>query len=185
MIRRLLFLAAVVLLAFVGCGKVHDKIDEIRSSPPVVALTAKCHYRYVQQSPLPDPKCTPGVTNPAVYEGTIGATICTPGWTKTVRPPTSYTTPHKLASMREYGVTMPPSAVEFDHAVPLSVGGAPADLRNLWPEPIVDARRKDTAEVRIQHDICSGRMTLQQGQATFLTGQWMRYETSGASQLVD
>jgi len=38
-----------------------------------------------------DPVRTPGVLNPEVRQETIGDTICTRGWTRTVRPPTSYT----------------------------------------------------------------------------------------------
>lgn len=40
---------------------------------------------------LPDPQLTPGVTNPDVTQATIDKTICVPGWTKTIRPPASYT----------------------------------------------------------------------------------------------
>jgi hypothetical protein len=32
-----------------------------------------------------NPAFTPGATNPAVTQATIGATICRPGYTKTVR----------------------------------------------------------------------------------------------------
>ncbi|WP_050807186.1 hypothetical protein [Acidiphilium sp. PM] len=54
-------------------------------------------------SPLPDPALTPGAINPAVREATIGATICRRGWTRTVRPPVSYTEPLKKAQIRRYG----------------------------------------------------------------------------------
>ncbi len=66
---------------------------------------------------------------------TLATTICSPGWARTVRPPrefTSYLKRRQLAGlgysdqrMRDY---------EEDHLIPLSLGGAPADRRNLWPE---------------------------------------------------
>lgn len=39
---------------------------------------------------------TPGVLNPDVMQATIGSTICTHGWTRTIRPPTEYTTRLKI-----------------------------------------------------------------------------------------
>lgn len=41
---------------------------------------------------LPNKERTPGVTNPEVTQNTIHQTICVPGWTATIRPPSSYTT---------------------------------------------------------------------------------------------
>ena len=41
----------------------------------------------------PDPALTPGAADPRVTQATIGSTICASGYTSTVRPPTSYTTP--------------------------------------------------------------------------------------------
>src|SRR2546423_2086026 len=52
---------------------------------------------------------TPGVLNPDVTQANIATTICVSGWTKTIRPPTSYTNELKLKQMREYGVGGSPS----------------------------------------------------------------------------
>ncbi len=74
--------------------------------------------------PLPDPSCTPGVTNPAVIQENIFQTICVAGWTRTIRPPVSYTNALKFRQMAEYGIQdLPTSAVEEDHLIPLVVGG--------------------------------------------------------------
>jgi hypothetical protein len=78
--------------------------------------------------------------------------------------------------MPSYGETGPPSSFEEDHLVPLAAGGSPTDPHNLWPQPSAGptgAHRKDTDEVRTQHDICAGRITLKQGQDTVLA-QWSR-----------
>ena len=47
---------------------------------------------------------TPGVLNPDVTQANIDTTVCVHGWTKTIRPPTSYTNDLKRKQMREYGV---------------------------------------------------------------------------------
>ncbi len=78
---------------------------------------------------------TPGVLNPAVTQATIRATICTRGWTRTVRPPVSYTNALKVRQLRQYGLRGPPSAFQEDHLISLELGGNPTDPRNLWPEP--------------------------------------------------
>ncbi len=41
---------------------------------------------------LADPRRTPGVLNPNVTQANIRSTICSRGWTSTIRPPVSYTT---------------------------------------------------------------------------------------------
>jgi hypothetical protein len=51
---------------------------------------------------LPNPALTPGATNPDVTQDTISTTICVPGWTKTVRPPISYTNPLKRRLIPPY-----------------------------------------------------------------------------------
>jgi hypothetical protein len=81
----------------------------------------------------PDPRCTPGALNPQVTQATIRHTICRPGWTAAVRPPEAITEAEKRASMRAYGDAEPIHDYEYDHFVPLELGGATNDSRNLWP----------------------------------------------------
>lgn len=50
---------------------------------------------------------------------------------------------------------------EFDHLIPLCAGGSD-DLRNLWPQPIGQARRKDQVEVEVCVAMKAGRMTQKQ-----------------------
>lgn len=106
----------------------------------------------------------PGALNPAVTQATITATICVSGWTATIRPPSSYTTPLKLTQVAARHITVSPSALEEDHLQALETGGAPRDPNNLWPEPIVQAHLKDAAENRIHKAICAGTITLAEGQ---------------------
>jgi hypothetical protein len=64
--------------------------------------------------PLPDPRCTPGAVNPNVHQDNIARTICQPGWTATVRPPTAKTNAMKAASARSYSLA-PNQNGEYDH----------------------------------------------------------------------
>lgn len=95
-----------------------------------------CHYRHTPtKQPLPDPGCTPGARNPKVTQSTLATTICKTGYTTTIRPPTSITTPEKFANAKSYGYRASLSQAEFDHFLPLELGGDPNDRRNLWVEP--------------------------------------------------
>src|SRR5207244_8589365 len=55
---------------------------------------------------------TPGVVNPEVTSATLASTICKHGWTRTIRPPVSYTNDLKLKQMRAYRRRGPPSAYQ-------------------------------------------------------------------------
>lgn len=126
---------------------------------------------------LPDPRLTPGATNPAVTEATIGSTICRRGWTRTVRPPVSYTEPLKRRLMNAYGYAgRRLRDFELDHLIPLELGGAPADPRNLWPEPWREpwgAHVKDRLENALRREVCAGALPLAEAQRMIAT-DWER-----------
>jgi hypothetical protein len=107
---------------------------------------------------------TPGVLNPDVTQATIGSTICTTGWTRTIRPPVSYTNALKVKGLRQYGLHGPLSAFQEDHLISLELGGNPTDPRNLWPEPYPRAAAVDKIENELNHLICTGRISLAEGQ---------------------
>jgi hypothetical protein len=107
---------------------------------------------------------TPGVVNPDVRQETIGQTICVRGWTRTVRPPTDYTSGVKEQQMREYGLGGSPSAYQEDHLISLELGGHPTDPRNLWPEPRPHAEEVDKIENELNRKVCSGQLTLAEAQ---------------------
>ena len=107
---------------------------------------------------------TPGVLNPDVTQATIHATICVRGWTRTIRPPTSYTSELKLKQMREYGVGGSQADYQEDHLISLELGGHPTDPRNLWPEPYPRASEVDGIENDLNDKVCSGQMSLEGAQ---------------------
>ena len=111
-----------------------------------------------------DPTRTPGVLNPDVTQATIGSTICAHGWTRTIRPPTSYTNALKEKQMRAYGVGGSLSDYQEDHLISLELGGHPTDPRNLWPEPYPRAAEVDAIENDLNAKVCAGAMSLEAAQ---------------------
>ena len=107
---------------------------------------------------------TPGVLNPMVTQPTIRATICKPGWTRTVRPPVSYTNELKTRQLAQYRLRGPPSAFQEDHLISLELGGNPTDPRNLWPEPYPRAAAVDRIENELNARVCAGTLTLAEAQ---------------------
>jgi hypothetical protein len=107
---------------------------------------------------------TPGVLNPDVTQANIDSTICVHGWTKTIRPPTSYTNALKEKQMREYGHDGSMSDYQEDHLISLELGGHPTDPRNLWPEPYPRASAVDSIENDLNGKVCSGDLTLESAQ---------------------
>src|SRR5205807_2744090 len=138
----------------------------------------RCHVRGSGIYSRPDARCTPGALNPAVTQATLSSTICRRGWTSMVRPPVSITEPEKLASMRAYARRGPASTYEYDHLVPLELGGAVNDARNLWPEPDDAVRSgfylnpKDRLERVLNRRVCTGAMSLSQAQK-LIASNWV------------
>jgi hypothetical protein len=110
-------------------------------------------------------------TNPEVTQDNIRQTICTSGWTKTVRPPQPYTDKIKRDLLADFGGDS--KDYELDHVILLAVGGHPTDPQNLalqaW-EGEDGAKAKDVVETRVKRLVCVGRITLAQGQQCFIDG---------------
>jgi hypothetical protein len=117
----------------------------------------------------------PGVTNPDVTQDNINSTICKSGFTKTVRPPASYTDDLKRQQIRDEGLPGNLSDYEEDHLISLELGGAPKDPKNLWPEPYENkgdklaktgtgSETKDKVENETNKQVCSGKMSLSDAQ---------------------
>jgi hypothetical protein len=130
----------------------------------VVAFVLVLAQRAGAPSIVADPVRTPGVLNPDVTQATIGTTICVRGWTRSIRPPTDYTSALKLRQMRAYRETGQSSAYQEDHLISLELGGHPTDPRNLWPEPYPRAAQVDAIENELNAQVCTGSLTLVQAQ---------------------
>lgn len=118
---------------------------------------------------LPDPACTPGKVSDA-YGSSLASTVCNKSWsTKEVRPPTTYTTPLKMCMLTGQGCDKfpgvgvydysdkNPADYELDHLIPLTAGGDPRSVQNLWPQPYsgdLGAHEKDKAELNLHNTVC-------------------------------
>jgi hypothetical protein len=215
--RAWYLLAAVAVLAVVGVAIVSAQSPSPTSSGPLAtglpppasvsaapvetsaaassASTARPSaaptVRLTRDGSPAEPKLalTPGAADPRVTQATIGSTICVSGYTSTVRPPTSYTTPLKREQIAEYGYTDTNLAdYEEEHLIPLEVGGAPRDPANLWPEPYTataadgtaaGARVKDRFENWLHDEVCSADMLLRVAQQQ-IAGDWVaHWEAAG------
>lgn len=124
--------------------------------------SSSCAHHQSTAVVLPNPVLSPGVINPNVTQANIHSTICVRGWTKTVRPPESYTAALKIQQLKEYHLPGSPSDYQEDHLISLEMGGSPTDPRNLWPEPYPRAAQVDKIENELNAKICSGQLTLAQ-----------------------
>lgn len=119
---------------------------------------------------LPNPAVTPGAVDPSVTQENIQTTICVPGYSRSVRPPSWYTSRLKHNQLAAHGIFGRMREFEEDHLIPLELGGAPRDPSNLWPEPRAGrwtAERKDVLENELHRMVCEGTMPLRAAQSAF------------------
>ncbi len=80
--------------------------------------------------------------------------------------------------MRAYGDTGRASSFEYDHDVPLELGGAVNDPRNLWPEPDYPSpsgyylNPKDRLERALNERVCDDEMPLARAQR-LIAADWI------------
>ena len=152
----LVFAAVGTATADVLAGPGPTHYTEQAQPPP-----GTCHYRIAANGEtLPDPTGTPGAINPKVTEATLADTICRTGYTKSIRPPRDITAAEKRANAASYGYTGPFSDTEYDHLIPLELGGDPNDARNLWVEPGASPNPKDAIEHKLHQQVCAGTVSL-------------------------
>ena len=175
--RLIALLAVLITLAAIGYANTHSAASTFSTLPVPVATaitqapvvselpSASCHARGL----LPDATCTPGVASPNVTQANLSQTICVRGYTKTVRPPVSYTDKLKAQQMLAYGYTDSLHLHEEDHLISLELGGDPSDPKNLWPEPGLSPNPKDKVENALHAAVCSGRISLKDAQDRIAT----------------
>ena len=123
----------------------------------------------------PNTRITPGAVDPRVTQANIQQTICRRGYSKSVRPPESYTEPLKRRVIAEYGYAdRRLGDYELDHIVSLELGGAPRDPKNLFPQPHNvgggwGSFAKDRLENRLHSLVCRGQISLGKAQHDIAT----------------
>lgn len=133
---------------------------------------------------FPNAQLHPGATNPDVTQDNIDSTICKSGFTKSIRPPPSYTDKLEQQQIRDEGLPGSPQDYEEDHLISLELGGAPKDKKNLWPEPYENrgakfaapgtgSESKDKVENETKRLVCSGKMSLSEAQKS-IASDWRK-----------
>jgi hypothetical protein len=82
--------------------------------------------------------------------------------------------------MAAYGDTGSMGDYEYDHLVPLELGGATNDSRNLWPEPGPSPNPKDAVEDALRREVCDRQMSLADAQREIAT-DWVALARAAAT----
>lgn len=137
-----------------------------KQSSLTISPSSKCY----SLNGLPDPNCTPGIADPKITQDNIYQTICVSGYTKTVRPPSSYTDKLKVEQIKEYAYAdTNPKDYEEDHLIALELGGSPTDPKNLWAELGSSPNPKDRIENLCHKLVCNGQISLSEAQKEIAT----------------
>jgi hypothetical protein len=168
------------------CGYDSKGLDSRKSrslAPSSPLAPGACRVLLKGDTPIPDPKCTPGAINPTItiemiQDGTFS--------TKCVR--SQGTSAAEKASMYEfYGISRPlqnygeTQSCELDHLVPLDLGGADT-LDNIWPQcgppsvPLTQRyfKLKDMVEIYLLKQVRDGKISLSDAQRG-IAGDWTQY----------
>jgi hypothetical protein len=143
-------LALSVLGSSCGAADSDDDNDVLSSATALRTPTSGGGGLILQNASM-----TPGAVFPVGV-----ATICMPGYAESVR---HITLVEKERVAAAYGFTGRYSEVEFDHLISLEIGGS-NDPKNLWPQPIAQARVKDRLENYLHDQVCAGKMSLKEAQ---------------------
>jgi hypothetical protein len=136
-------------------------------------------------SPSPTAATAPGLADAAITQGNISQTICVPGWSSRHRPPEATTEAIKARQLAERDRPGGLADYEEDHVIPLALGGAAADPRNLWPQPRYaadgwTAAKKDRLEDRLHALVCAGAVPLADAQRAIAADWTAAYRTYAA-----
>jgi hypothetical protein len=163
---------AAAALALVGAAATLTVGADPGPLPAVPHAAPECAARASGGDWLPDPACTPGARNPVVTRDgpRYLHTICRRGWATATRKryfPYPGSERVKARIVRRYGEYAGTSLAgyELDHLIPISLGGSPADTRNLWAEVPPTPNRKDGIELWVRAQVCAGKLKLAVAQA--------------------
>ena len=134
---------------------------------------------FANLSMLPPPEI-PGATDPGVTQANIETTICRPGYARSVRPAYAITGPIKRRLMDAQHPTEPMAAYELDHLIPISLGGAPLDPRDLWLQPrrgSANAGDKNVLAYILWRLVCERRLPLATAQVAIRRDWIAGYQT--------
>jgi hypothetical protein len=128
---------------------------------------------------LPPPE-TPGAVDPAIVPANMDRTICRPGYAKSARPSYAITGPLKRRMLDQQHPGEKMADYELDHLIPISLGGAPIDQRNLWLQPRhgqANAKDKNVLAYVLWRLVCEHEIPLKTAQEAIRSDWTKAYET--------
>lgn len=141
----------------------------------LLALLLISTFAFADAPQKPDPKLTPGATNPKATK----EVICVPNYTagndadgnKVRNVPDSL----KQKAFDLYKLDRKSDKFEIDHLISLELGGA-NDIKNLWPQSYTttpyNAHKKDDLENKLHALICNGGISVVDAQ-TAISSDWI------------
>jgi hypothetical protein len=170
-------LAVLSVIVLSGCKDENAPVNATESNATEIALSfdLACSWAVtslnvgasgIAAAVGPDTTCTPGSVDPEVTQANYLLTICAPGHSEAVRPPESYLEDLKLRQMKWYKLNQAPAELEMNYVVPLELGGAPRDPRNLWPAPKTNAYKEiiQATLTTVRRRACAAEITLAEAQ---------------------
>lgn len=140
-----------------GAGEICDAFAGLSTALHNPILSAQ------RDATLP-PLQTPGAVDSTVSQVNIDETICRVGYSRSVRAVYAVTETIKRRLMRSEHPGERMADYELDHLVPISIGGAPLDGRDLWLHPRrgqANASDKNILAYVLWRLICEHRVPLQ------------------------
>ncbi len=134
----------------------------------------------VDRTSILPPRDTPGAVDPSITQANIGTTICRPGYALSARPAFAVTALVKRRLMDTQHTGESFADYELDHLIPISLGGAPLDLRDLWLQPRrgqANAADKNALAYVLWRLVCERRVPLRTAQQAIRHDWTKAYDT--------
>ena len=128
----------------------------------VLVLAVSAGFGPARADVLPDRGDAPGEVDNTVTQRNLDQTVCSPGYSSRARPPAAYTNRVKRQLAAEQG-GLRVADYELDHLIPISLGGDPRSVRNLWLQPwsgACGAHAKDRLEYKLWRLVCQRKVGL-------------------------
>jgi len=122
-----------------------------------------CVAFVVRAEDVPPPGDLP--IDPSVTQDNYRSTLCGTGWAKAVGPMWPVIVRIKREKVHTAGLFDPNKGrFKLDYLIPLALGGAAADPRNLALAPWAEVKEKEVIEACLSVAVCTGRVTLREAQ---------------------
>lgn len=176
----------IALISYHLISRKHNTASFVKSQSSELTTASVTETRTQNRIPRPvgkrvgaealyPPADTPGRSDPNITQDNLDSTICRAGFSKAVRPARELMQRLKAERMTMSGANAAPNDYEFDHIIPIELGGCVYCKENLWLEPINDAKKKDLVENYLHSEVCGGRMSLPQAQSTIVADWYSIY----------